>query len=387
MGATASYPQGLTHSVPNWIVIVIQFSDWPERLNMCYLNNNYGQHFQSDYIYHIFCQALQSESQIFVPVTLPSQFTWKSLFKRLFPLRNVLWSQPSEDVELPLTASTTQLQIGSSKHKINVYSRFKPVQLKKKKLSDDATAFPTTTASSSSSPPLVDGNKRGETRSLRLPLHQRLAMIKLSNGLSSNRDAIRVLQHEGSWFAMGAHENKYTESLQIGTSSESSSYRQQGEELRAGVHSMDPVTGKVVVITADVGLREFEFNAVFPPSSSQKEVHFVVTSQLLMDFINGFNATVLVYGQTGAGKTHTMFGDHHDGDGILASSILSRHAGIVPRLLTDLLHATQQREEYGLISSSISMSYVEIFGEHVIDLLRGGIRCGHSKVAAQRFIF
>ena len=27
-----------------------------------------------------------------------------------------------------------------------------------------------------------------------------------------------------------------------------------------------------------------------------------------MDFINGFDATVLVYGQTGSGKTYTMFG-------------------------------------------------------------------------------
>ena len=35
----------------------------------------------------------------------------------------------------------------------------------------------------------------------------------------------------------------------------------------------------------------------------------VCAQDLVSAALNGFNSTVLAYGQTGAGKTHTMFGE------------------------------------------------------------------------------
>lgn len=83
---------------------------------------------------------------------------------------------------------------------------------------------------------------------------------------------------------------------------------------------------------------------------------------------------MLVYGQTGAGKTHTMFGS--DDEAIFGANLYG--AGIVPRAMHDILAAMRERSHD--IESQLSISYVEIFGENVIDLLRGGVRCGHSKV-------
>lgn len=34
----------------------------------------------------------------------------------------------------------------------------------------------------------------------------------------------------------------------------------------------------------------------------------------------------------------------------------------------------------------VTASYVEVFGDEVTDLLRSGAKCGHSKVAAQRYV-
>ena len=65
----------------------------------------------------------------------------------------------------------------------------------------------------------------------------------------------------------------------------------------ARVQSIDPGTGSVVVVAPDVGLRQFTFDSVLPPTCSQQLAFDTTTRRLVMDFINGFNATALVYGQ------------------------------------------------------------------------------------------
>uniref|UniRef100_A0A8C8AS30 Kinesin-like protein n=1 Tax=Otus sunia TaxID=257818 RepID=A0A8C8AS30_9STRI len=57
---------------------------------------------------------------------------------------------------------------------------------------------------------------------------------------------------------------------------------------------------------------KFVFDAVFAESSSQLEVFEHTTKSLIDGFLNGYNCTVLAYGATGAGKTHTMLGSPED---------------------------------------------------------------------------
>ena len=54
--------------------------------------------------------------------------------------------------------------------------------------------------------------------------------------------------------------------------------------------------------------RTFAFDRVFGPSSSQHDLFEAVGLPIADAVLGGFNGNLLTYGQTGAGKTFTMFG-------------------------------------------------------------------------------
>lgn len=57
--------------------------------------------------------------------------------------------------------------------------------------------------------------------------------------------------------------------------------------------------------------RKFEFDSVFGPNSTQREVYEKTAGDMIKNSIfKGFNATILAYGQTGSGKTFTMVRMH-----------------------------------------------------------------------------
>ena len=78
---------------------------------------------------------------------------------------------------------------------------------------------------------------------------------------------------------------------------------------------------------------------------------------ILRHLLEGQNASVLAYGPTGAGKMHTMLGS-------------PEQPGVIPRALMDLLQLTREEgaegRPWGL---SVTMSYLEIYQEKVLDLL------------------
>ncbi|GMH63872.1 hypothetical protein TrST_g9268 [Triparma strigata] len=229
-----------------------------------------------------------------------------------------------------------------------------------------------------------------EEKEVTLPLHQRIQLIKMSKKLKSNAAALRVLKREGAWFG----ERKWDEKTapESGENKENSleNNKQQAETLRGGIHSVDAFSSKVVMVDPTKGLREFEFDSVLPDKSSQGTVYESSARRLVSDFINGFNGTILVYGQTGSGKTHTMFGPDDDAVfGDHSKPATSRQMrGIIPRACAEVLDALEFRStQLNLkMTASLSVSYVEIYGNQVNDLLNGGAPCGHSKVAAQRFV-
>lgn len=354
MGASLSQ-----EDVPAWFGVVLQFASWEERLGMRYLSRAFARYYRLEYPQRLLAEALAKDFLVYVPSTLPYGYSWSRLFRELYSHRSI-WCH-----------DTGGHASARMKHRIQVFSRFKPVHRG------------------------TDGEPSLPDKRIVLPLHQRLSLIKLSNGLTSNREAIQILMSEGSWFGgLDADKENSTPS----DSSALDKHRARSpntKDLVASVHSVDPGSGKVVLITPDVGLREFSFDAVFPSNTGQRAVYQTVTAGVIMDFMNGifkpfdspslnyrlgFNATILVYGQTGAGKTHTMFGS--DDEAIYGSNL--HGAGIVPRALHDILEAMGDRSNE--VESQLFVSYVEIYGENVIDLLRGGIRCGHSKVSYAIFI-
>lgn len=99
--------------------------------------------------------------------------------------------------------------------------------------------------------------------------------------------------------------------------------------------------------------QNFTFDLVMQGSTSELYVRGVKDSVLTA--LDGYNACILAYGATGAGKTHTVFGD--------LQLPTATEPGLLVLALTDLLSTLQASEH------SVRMSYLEVYNEHVKDLL------------------
>eukprot|EP00659_Diplonema_papillatum_P009159 gene9159-14202_t len=53
---------------------------------------------------------------------------------------------------------------------------------------------------------------------------------------------------------------------------------------------------------------EMECEIAFDGGTTQMEVHEQVTEPLIPNLLKGYNCTLLAFGQTASGKTHTMLG-------------------------------------------------------------------------------
>eukprot|EP00928_Gymnodinium_smaydae_P041826 TRINITY_DN2825_c0_g1_i1.p1 TRINITY_DN2825_c0_g1~~TRINITY_DN2825_c0_g1_i1.p1 ORF type:complete len:1318 (-),score=339.79 TRINITY_DN2825_c0_g1_i1:32-3430(-) len=99
--------------------------------------------------------------------------------------------------------------------------------------------------------------------------------------------------------------------------------------------------------------RMFQFDAVFEASCGQDEV-FGECRDLVQSAVDGYNVTVFAYGQTGAGKTHTMYGNPQD-------------PGLAPRTI-DTLFEVMSREHKGK-QFRVRAYLVEVYKQEIIDLL------------------
>jgi len=88
----------------------------------------------------------------------------------------------------------------------------------------------------------------------------------------------------------------------------------------------------------------FTFDQVHGPSTSQYELFEATAKPMITRFIDGFNCTVLAYGQTSSGKTFTMTGVDLDAD----PSDPNTGMGIIPRAVSTIFsRAKQLKEERG----------------------------------------
>ena len=102
--------------------------------------------------------------------------------------------------------------------------------------------------------------------------------------------------------------------------------------------------------------QEYSFTGVLEEDIRQQEVYVKCASRVVSATADGYNGTILAYGQSGSGKTWTMRGNPRD-------------LGLVPRALEDLfLRQKRQKEELG-VDMTFSVSYVEIYCECLTDLL------------------
>eukprot|EP00978_Attheya_sp_CCMP212_P028120 scaffold96287_cov47-Attheya_sp.AAC.1 len=165
-----------------------------------------------------------------------------------------------------------------------------------------------------------------------------------------------------------------------------------------------PMKSSGVAQSLTVGIanrKQFDYDAVFDSTTSQKEVYDrTVGDAVRRNIFRGFNTTIIAYGQSGSGKTHSMEGSgyvenpgvksrsnavtetaprrmstsnisHDNGlqDQMHGSATfrLSENDGIIPRAVHDLFKAKQRHASAGEIT--ISLSYLEIYQDELRDLL------------------
>ncbi|KAG8062682.1 hypothetical protein GUJ93_ZPchr0003g17400 [Zizania palustris] len=121
--------------------------------------------------------------------------------------------------------------------------------------------------------------------------------------------------------------------------------------------------------TVAVGDRSFAVDGFLDDMASQADAFDLVGAPMIDIALAGFNASLVCYGQSGTGKTYTMWG-------ALAAMVdsSSDHAdrGIVPRVIQNLFAHIQGRQESSPDSQTsyqCRCSFLEVYNEQINDLL------------------
>lgn len=115
----------------------------------------------------------------------------------------------------------------------------------------------------------------------------------------------------------------------------------------------------------------FEFDRMFTTNASQSEVYCEM-EELVLGCLEGFNASLIAYGQSGSGKTHSMIGDFQvsSGDGFgddALPTVALRDSGIHLLAARQLFEVSNDRE--GRFEDSFTLSILEIQDEKLVDLV------------------
>ncbi|KAL5503458.1 hypothetical protein EMCRGX_G010412 [Ephydatia muelleri] len=108
-------------------------------------------------------------------------------------------------------------------------------------------------------------------------------------------------------------------------------------------------------------------------NTPQEEVYTTCAQEIVTRLMDGYNGTILAYGETGSGKTHTVTGPIEN----------YRLRGIIPRAISQVFRESKDRVESSI---TIRVSYLEIYNEAMYDLLStlpdsnpsGSARCPSS---------
>ena len=107
-----------------------------------------------------------------------------------------------------------------------------------------------------------------------------------------------------------------------------------------------------------MGPINFNFDRVFAPDSFQMDVYEVAAKPIVESVLEGFNGTVLTYGQTSSGKTHTMTGPSIDDP---------EQKGIIPRMVETVFQDIDEADDH--LEFTVKVAYCEIYLEKIRDLL------------------
>eukprot|EP00698_Gefionella_okellyi_P014420 TRINITY_DN4002_c0_g2_i1.p1 TRINITY_DN4002_c0_g2~~TRINITY_DN4002_c0_g2_i1.p1 ORF type:complete len:1024 (+),score=306.20 TRINITY_DN4002_c0_g2_i1:27-3098(+) len=142
-------------------------------------------------------------------------------------------------------------------------------------------------------------------------------------------------------------------------------------ELDAGfVNCVQMESGKMIALSENFAkdqegqdpgvypVHAFTFDQVYDPDSEQKYVYETTAREAVVSTLQGYNATIIAYGQTGTGKTYTMEGFTR-----------GNQPGIIPRSIEEIFsyiqHTVNQRTKF-----LVRASFLQIYNEVISDLLK-----------------
>ena len=108
-------------------------------------------------------------------------------------------------------------------------------------------------------------------------------------------------------------------------------------------------------------MHSFSFDRIYPPESSQQEVYDTTARSAVTSILEGYNSTILAYGQTGTGKTYTMEG--------FKFNINDPQRGIIPRSMEEIFKFIENSSN-SQTTFMVRASYLQIYMEVISDLLR-----------------
>lgn len=124
-------------------------------------------------------------------------------------------------------------------------------------------------------------------------------------------------------------------------------------------------------ISNSVGFAQsYTFDRVFDSSTDQKSLFDEAAKPVINDILLGYNGTIFTYGQSGSGKTHTMYG----------SSLYDQDLkGIIPRSIEYMFDFISDPKNEN-IKFQIKFSMLEIYKEALYDLLNPEISSKELKI-------
>jgi kinesin family protein 3/17 len=110
-----------------------------------------------------------------------------------------------------------------------------------------------------------------------------------------------------------------------------------------------------------VTYHHFTFDYIYDQDSTQVQVYENTARAAVLSVLEGYNATLLAYGQTGTGKTYTMEGFKYNST--------DPQRGIVPRASEEIFKFIESSQSANA-TFMVRASYLQIYNEFISDLLK-----------------
>ena len=105
----------------------------------------------------------------------------------------------------------------------------------------------------------------------------------------------------------------------------------------------------------------YSFDGIFDDKTAQEDIYNTVGKEIVKDVMKGYNGTIFAYGQSGSGKTFTMYGT--------ANTCNAHTSGLIPRIVNDIFTYVQESDDN--VKFQLKLSMLQIYKEVIYDLFTG----------------